>query len=273
MSEKNRRRLAWILLAAAVAVDVATGRFGMLAVLAVAAALLAWRSAERARTRLEAIEQQRIADWRQSECLGTLRSMFRLRAPLPSTRGWAASPDFLTELVTLVLNRRPRLVVEASCGVSSVLLGYAMESLSKEAGHQGRVVALEQNAEFADRCREQLRIHGLEDYVEVITAPLVEHDGQWWYDCAGLPEEMAIELLVIDGPARTDAATGNVREPALRRLKSRLAPKVAILLDDGDRPQEREAVESWRREDPDFAVRYLDVEKGAWLLERSSSAR
>lgn len=40
----------------------------------------------------------------------------------------------------------------------------------------------------------------------------------------------------------------------------------SILLDDGDRPDEREMVGRWQAELEGFAASYLPLVKGAWLL-------
>src|ERR687891_1928258 len=83
---------------------------------------------------LEAIEDLRrdlrrdpTADYPQTETLSSLLAVLRPRAPFPPFRGWAISPDFAVLLLTQVLTRRPARVVELGSGVSTLVLGYALE--------------------------------------------------------------------------------------------------------------------------------------------------
>jgi hypothetical protein len=183
--------------------------------------------------------------------------------PLPATRGWAASPDLLREIVLQVLTEPTELVVEASSGTSSLVLGYCMKRLGK-----GRVVSLEHDPEYAARTRKAVRDHGLEAHVTVLDAPLVEHtmDGQrqLWYDLSALVLPGPVDLLVVDGPP--DTVQPLARYPALPLLRHHLASGARVLLDDGDRQDERAMAKRWAGSCPGASLHYLDFEAGAWLL-------
>ena len=66
---------------------------------------------------------------------------------LPSTRGWAASPDLLLVLVDLMITERPSLVVECGSGASTLWLALAMRRFKID----GRIVALDHDPVSAAR--------------------------------------------------------------------------------------------------------------------------
>jgi hypothetical protein len=205
-------------------------------------------------------------DYRLTEGLTALYATLPIRLPLPPMRGWPISPDFAAIMVAEILGHRPTLVVEAGSGISSLLIGYALEKLG-----QGRAVCLDHEAVYAERTRALLRMHELDHRVEVVHAPLTTapstEPALTWYDTAGLADLGNISMLVIDGPP---SATGpQARYPALPLLRDRLAPRCRVLLDDGGRPEEVQAAKRWLGEGYGFKqVTTFDCEKGAVLLER-----
>lgn len=188
----------------------------------------------------------------------------------PATRNWAASPDILHAAILHVQQKEPRLVIECSSGVSTLVLANQM----RVQGH-GRVISLENSAEYADKTRAQLRAHGLQDWAEVVHAPLKRQSfGDWngeWYDLSVLPIGLKADLLVIDGPPSTTAPLA--RYPALPALKSLLSEGAAIMLDDAARPDEQLIVLRWLSENAGLVqVRAMSCEKGMAMLIMPSSA-
>ena len=57
-----------------------------------------------------------------------------------------------------------------------------------------------------------------------------------------------VDLLVVDGPPAFEDGFGLARHPALPVLRGRLAPGATVVLDDIERPGEREVVRRWERE-------------------------
>ena len=205
-------------------------------------------------------------EFRQTEALLGLHTTFRVRAPLPPSRGWAASPDVLLYLASLVLDRHPHVIVELGSGLSTIWLAYAVE----RSGPPGRLIALEHNEEFAARTRAQLALHGLASLAEVRESPLadiqVAGDVWPWYDPTSLADVEQCDLLFVDGPP------GNVREraryPALPLMAARLAEHAVVVLDDYIRPDEKDVVATWREEYPEWELEILDHEKGTAVLSR-----
>lgn len=214
----------------------------------------------------ESTEQAGQATYRQLEALLWLRETLRLDGPLRPTRGWAAAPDMLVELVSAIDRHRPGLVVELGSGVSTVVMARRLQQL----GH-GRLVTFEHDGDFARATREALEMHSLTDVVQLVVAPLgpVRQDDRdlVWYqvppDVLGSSSD-AIDMLFVDGPPGRSGPLA--RYPALPLLRHLLAPGARILVDDADRPGEAEAVRRWHAEVDGLEVNHLPLEKGAYLI-------
>lgn len=185
--------------------------------------------------------------FKQLEALQALKQELQLAHALPATRGWAASPDLLRLLMEHALSQLPEVMVECSSGVSTLVLARCAQLNGR-----GHVYSLEHDAVYGQKTRELLRRHGLSDYATVIDAGLQPYRlNDWqgdWYGLEGLPSDLRIDMLAIDGPPWfvADAA----RYPALPLLIERFAPNAAVFLDDADRDDERWAVARWLKDYP-----------------------
>jgi len=201
--------------------------------------------------------------FRQTEALQGLYAELGLAKSLPSTRGWAASPDFLLELATHVRMARPLTVVECSSGVSTVVLARCLQL-----NGGGRLLSLEHDGHYAQQTRQQLQRHGLTDWATVIDAPLTQHalGGElWpWYTLEDLPAGPDIDLLVIDGPPQ--AIRPLARYPAAPLLFGRLQVGAAVFLDDAARPGEQAILARWQTEFPSLRQSSRRCEKGCAVL-------
>lgn len=215
----------------------------------------------------DALPFQLANQFKQNEALLGLYRELDLRKSLPSTRGWAASPDFLLTISCQVLDTRPETIVECSSGVSTVVLARALQLNGK-----GHVFSLEHDPVFAQKTRDNLARMDLSDWATVIDAPLVEQNilGEtWpWYSIEKLPASLSVNMLVIDGPPAT---TGKMaRYPALPMLRSLLANRCTIFLDDADRSDEQAAVKQWLAQLEGFTLEERVCEKGCAMLVKSS---
>jgi Methyltransferase domain len=187
-----------------------------------------------------------------------------LLGPIPVPLGeWAADPLFCLRAVELVASRRPGLVIECGSGSSTVIVARCLRQL----GH-GRILSLEHDPDFAERTRILLREHGVADLATVVTATLTrrQHEGKEyrWYDSAY--ETLVTEpvgVLLVDGPPGGSAP--RARFPALPLLRRFLAEDWAILMDDGDRTDERWIAHTWAQE-TGAALRHLGGGRGGWVL-------
>ncbi|MEY2831021.1 MAG: hypothetical protein RLZZ574_279, partial [Cyanobacteriota bacterium] len=179
----------------------------------------------------------------QIESLFSIFFTLEPKLPLPTTRGWAASPDFLKEIISLIYRQKPQLVVEASSGVSTLIIAYCLKRLGS-----GKLISLEHEQKFAQATQNNLSLHGLDDIATVIHAPLVEveinnainntkNNTKWlWYDLTKIEIPDAIDMLIVDGPPGTTQKLA--RYPALPLLHKKLSRDAIIVLDDGARSDE-----------------------------------
>ncbi len=202
----------------------------------------------------------------QIEALLSLYAEIRPTHGLPPTRGWAASPDFLRLLTRFVSETQPMTVVECSSGLSTLVLAACMRSQG-----QGHVYSLEHEPEFAAKTRDLIRLHDLGEWATIVDAPLQELSlPNWegpWYDTTGLPSDIAIDMLVIDGPPQSTAPLA--RYPALPVLGKRMRPGGIVLLDDADRADERLITAAWKKECPSLSdIPFVSAEKGVACLKQ-----
>jgi rhodanese-related sulfurtransferase len=200
----------------------------------------------------------------QLQALSALERLLTLDLPLPPMRGWAASPDFLYFLARRILETKPKIVVECSSGVSTVVAARCLQKIGS-----GHVYSLEHETLYADKTRGLLLEYGLQSWATVLDAPLSVRPGSTpWYSLDALPSDLPpIDLLVVDGPPVATAPMA--RYPALPRLIDRMAPLFAVLVDDADRADEVAMLERWLREFPNLKSTRIPAEKGMALVERT----
>lgn len=209
---------------------------------------------------LRALQASQAADARRLEQVVSLLATIRPRAPLPAFGGYAVRPDFATLLVSEVSKQRPACVVELGSGLSTLILGYALESWN------GQLWSIEHEPDYARQTQSAVVQHGLEKHVTVIHAPLEPwaHAGQPWYGRQWLADVPPIDLLVVDGPQ--GALCPMARYPAVPALAPYLAPGAAIVVDDAAREDERTMVRHWLAENPELMANDVETEQGAVVL-------
>jgi hypothetical protein len=161
---------------------------------------------------------------------------------LPSTRGWAGSPDFLAKIVEVIFKQKPAFVLEASSGVSTVIIALALKL-----NNYGKVVSLDHEAYYAEKTRENIKVNVAESISIVKHCPLKEYnigEQSWkWYDVEEVDLTRKIDVFVIDGPPRTTQFLA--RYPAVPLLHECFADKALVLLDDANRGDEVIIVGKW----------------------------
>lgn len=190
------------------------------------------------------------------------------RGPVPPMVGYVASPDVLLLLVQKLLTLRPSLAVECGSGTSTLFLALAVQ----QHGLDCRLVALENNAQYAESTRELLADHGVAHLVDVRNAPLtptpLSDHASPWYDPAAFQDLHDIGLVFVDGPP------GNVgpqaRYPLVPLLADRFASRCAIVLDDMNRRDERGVAERWMTQLDGFSYRFVPLTRGAGVFSRGS---
>jgi protein-L-isoaspartate O-methyltransferase len=170
------------------------------------------------------------------------------RAPMPSSGRWALNPTDLLGILHLIGQQRPGLVLELGSGTSSVWIAYALEQFG------GRLVSIDHEPEFAARTRTLLAAHGLDQVAEVRDTPLrpvsIEDTEFNWYDVDGLADVDGVDLMLVDGPP---GGVGPLaRYPALHLLRHKLSGTATVVLDDANRPDEKDVLARWQAELPDL---------------------
>jgi predicted O-methyltransferase YrrM len=197
-----------------------------------------------------------LADvYHQFEAIEQLLPLLKLTAPLPPSRGWAASPDFLLTLAHITKSLRPRLTVELGSGTSTLVLA---KSGAK------KIISLDHSPEFgaqtlamlvAHKVRGvEIRIHELESYPS----------GYKWYAKSTFMGLSKIDLLVIDGPP--SSTNPDARYPALEHLIPLLSPNATIILDDADRDEEHKLADAITAALPNHVLTILSHEKGTAVI-------
>ena len=225
------------------------------------------RVTDRSSTRqLEAVVQAGRLTSQQVAGLFSIYTMLHPEAPLPPFGGWAITPDTGAYLMRSIHDRRPGLIVEAGSGLSTTLIGLALKMLGR-----GRLISLEHDLTYLEATAHDIERHRVEDYVELVHAPLLPVDiggEQWiWYDLSATSIDEPVDMLVVDGPPGTIAP--HARYPALPLMWQSLAPDAVIVLDDANRAQEREVVERWLKEYPECSFTQIDNDRGTAELHRN----
>jgi hypothetical protein len=157
---------------------------------------------------------------------------------LPWTTG-SMRPAGLVVVCNEIVHGARTGIVECGSGVSTVLL----TRLLRERG-AGILVALEHDRHWAALVQDHLRRESLDAIGRVMYAPL--GGDPVWYRAAGLEGVPAeVDLLIVDGPPAFEPGHATRRAPALPRLSERLVAGAAIVLDDINRPGERQVIAGW----------------------------
>jgi predicted O-methyltransferase YrrM len=215
------------------------------------------------------IIQKRLSDdYKQTEALFSIYSTLKITRPLPTMRDWAISPDFATILISLIFENKPKFILEASSGVSTLISSYCLKELG-----MGKVVALDHDAVYAQKTKKNIDQHNLNDIATVLHAPFTDvviNNKKWlWYNTDALKKIETIDLLIIDGPPNTTQKMA--RYPALPLLFKKLSDKAIVVLDDTYRKDERSIVEAWLKEHGCFTSELINNEKGATILRRTTT--
>lgn len=204
------------------------------------------------------------AHYYQIEALQSLHSLIDIRSPLPQSRGWAASPDFLLVLVQEVLRYKPQLIVDLGSGVSTIVAGYLVEK------NGGKVLSVDHDVVYAKKTEALIADHGLAGIATVVVAPLrtqkVNEKMCVWYDLTDVKIDKKIDLLIVDGPPESTQSLA--RYPAVPKLYAKLAKKGVIIIDDSRGSDLQHAISKWQEQFPDLICENFDTEKGTAVLRR-----
>lgn len=215
----------------------------------------------------EQLSREHLSTLRQVQALLALAPHLERLRWLPPLGDWAVAPDFASLLLDLVAKEQPRVILELGGGVSTLLVGHAIQEREG-----ARLISLEHDPTLAARLRERVRAAGLERCVTVIHAPLEEQRlpsgcSQAWYSLQALQDLRDVDLVIVDGPPAVIDRLA--RRPALPLLWDRVTPQGVWLVDDASR--EREMLDDWCRDRPELQRTDIECERGATILRRGQA--
>jgi len=200
----------------------------------------------------------------QMEQLISLNTFLKPVLPLPILRASAISPDMANILINIINEHKPDTILECGSGSSTLIMAYALEKIGK-----GKIISLDHIEKYADKTKNNLRLHNKENFTDIIFAPLMKYEinnkKYDWYDTSQIDDLSGIDLLFIDGPPRNH--TADSRYPALPLLIDKLNKDCYIILDDSDRKGEQAIIKDWMKFYPGLKVEFLDTEKGTAILK------
>lgn len=148
--------------------------------------------------------------------------------------GWALDHATALAVARHLEEARPRLLLEAGSGSSTVLLSQYADACGAQ------LVSLDTSPVFAGRTAALLDGAGTGRRTRIVQAALTVTDDGPWYSTA-LPE--GIDFALVDGPRQCDGG----RLAALGRLLPHMVPGGSVILDDADRPKEQADLREWER--------------------------
>ncbi len=184
-------------------------------------------------------------------------------------------PAALVSIINEIVLKKRRRVVELGSGTSTIILARALQRSG------GTLLSIEHDEDWASYVAGLIRAESLGDAARVERVDLEPYTeahptgpSDWkipdvWYQSAVLRSAVPpdIDLLVVDGPPAGRQEDVLVRHPAVPVLRDCLAEDFTLLLDDADRPAERETVARWEVE---LGVEFAIVERLALAVARST---
>ncbi|WP_455287325.1 hypothetical protein [Cupriavidus necator] len=175
--------------------------------------------------------------------------------------GWPISPDLGIFLLGKIQEEKYDLIIEFGSGTSTVLFARAIALTKNDEASESfagkRVISFEHDRVYHEKTLSLLKTRGLDEFVSLVHSPLVDHEDSGakylHYDCAPLlrqiaklGEERALSILVlVDGPP--ELTCKNARYPAIPKIFDHLGRhRIDVVLDDANRPAEKEAIRMWK---------------------------
>lgn len=205
--------------------------------------------------------EEKKYDYQQIESLFSLYHHLQPKIKLPLMRHYAASPDFLSLIVELLEEHRPKVIVEAGSGISSMVVSEWLLQNAPDSLH----FALDHEQKYADLTRKRVR----NPKSTILYAPIETYtiDGVPWkyYSLKDLENVTGIDMIIVDGPPRRLQPLA--RYPILPLLKGKLSSRCVFVLDDANRPEEQETANRWKKEGG-LRSDWHELDKGAIVLQK-----
>ena len=179
---------------------------------------------------------------------------------------WSLEPVNLQCLINTLDEKQPKRILEIGCGISTIVISAWL----KENSQGTRFVSIDDSKLCVERTRRELYKLQLHSDAEIIVVPIttIECLGEQahWYDPETIKSSIeTIDLLLVDAPP---AMYPLARLPAVPVLYECLSDSAVIILDDGNRLGERQAVARWLQTYEDLEAELFSSSSGLWLIRR-----
>ncbi|MDY0041125.1 MAG: class I SAM-dependent methyltransferase [Desulforhabdus sp.] len=180
---------------------------------------------------------------------------------------WSIDTHQCRILVNTILEKRPKCIVELGSGTSTIVIAKVLKLLGLTATFHATI---DHEEKYLNITREIAKLNELDSNIHFIHSPLAfnnKHNQLWYSDLIEKIGENKIDLLIIDGPP--GPLQKNSRYPAIPELRASLNADTTIILDDANRPDEKNIIDQWLKEFSGFEVEYRQEGHGTAIFRRT----
>ena len=161
---------------------------------------------------------------------------------LPWT-GSSIAPSSLCIMLNEIVIGRKKSLVEFGAGMSTI---FFVKTLKRTGG---RLVSIEQDAQWLEIVGDLLKSEQLEDFVDLVHCPIDGESNLNWYHKGQLNKALKgqkFDFALVDAPISSHG-DDRVREPAAAFLQDYLSGDFTVFLDDMNREGELSIAKEWQR--------------------------
>lgn len=227
--------------------------------------LLVWFVFQKMLALKQQTSQEISGSYLNAEAIISINNLVKPIARFPPMSGRSVSSTALLYIYEILDNAKPELLMELGAGVSTLVLGYWASR------NNAKLISVENNEEYLRRVLSWVDEHKLQNSVDVLHSPLVNHDvsGQvfLWYEASIFERISQVDFLFVDGPKGELQALS--RYPAMPMLVEKLSDNAVVALDDAARNDEQKIVRLWNKEFPEWRSTYKLLDgKGMTTLHK-----
>lgn len=183
--------------------------------------------------------------------LTSLLKLFKEETFFPLTN-WSMAPSEILHICNDILINKRKNIIEFGGAGSTLCIAQLIKIYNLDV----KFTSVENDVEWIEIIKSQLKMHKLDAIVQLVHAPInpiskeFSHTGQdLWYDIETITQIRyqynEIDLIIIDGPY--GKLTPFARFSAIPVLRKKIATNYAVFLDDTNRADEIEIAKNWMK--------------------------